>query len=60
MLNERFETHQAGTAEELALCRSLARSIEQVLFQYGNVVPQSVLVNYEKLKSFYERNNLLV
>ena len=49
-----FEVHDRGTTQELYLCRALARTIEQEINQYGNVIPHSVLVEYKKLKAFYE------
>lgn len=49
-----FEIHENGTLEEIRLCRALARSIEQVTKQYGKVVPDDVMVKYNRLKEFYE------
>lgn len=48
-----FETHPRGTAKEITLSRDLAREIEQVTRQYGNVVPENVLNAYYKLKEHY-------
>jgi len=56
-VNSDFEVHQNGTIAEIRLCRALARSIEQVLTQYGEVIPHSVLVEYKRLKAFYESRN---
>lgn len=49
-----FEVHERGTHRELFLSRQLAREIEQVLAQYGNVIPQSVLDKYAQLRSWYD------
>lgn len=49
-----FEVHQIGTANELRLSRALAREIDQVLSQYGQVIPHSVLQAYYKLKEHYD------
>jgi hypothetical protein len=48
-----FEVHPIGTAQEIKLSRDLAREIEQVTRQYGNVVPENVLNAYYKLKEYY-------
>jgi hypothetical protein len=48
-----FEVHEIGTAREIKLSRDLAREIEQVTEQYGNVIPQSVLNAYYKLREHY-------
>lgn len=48
-----FEVHDIGTARELKLSRDLAREIEQVTRQYGNVIPENVLNAYLKLKEYY-------
>lgn len=48
-----FEVHDIGTAREIKLSRDLAREIEQCIRQYGNVVPESVLNAYFKLKEHY-------
>lgn len=51
-----FETHERGTAKELALCRELVKEIEQVTALYGNgIVPHGVFLAYEKMKTFYEK-----
>ena len=49
-----FEVVERGTIQELSLLRGLARSIEDVTAQYGQVVPQSVMQEYNKLKEHYE------
>lgn len=48
-----FEVHDIGTARELKLSRDLAREIDQVTRQYGNVVPENVMNAYLKLKEHY-------
>lgn len=48
-----FEVHDIGTARELKLSRDLAREIDQVTRQYGNVVPENVMNVYLKLKEHY-------
>ena len=53
MSNGDFEVHPIGTSRELFLSRALAREIDQVLRQYGNVVPENVLNAYLKLKELY-------
>ena len=50
-----FEVHARGTATELRLSRALANEIEQVLTQYGNVVPDNVLKAYYALRNEYAR-----
>lgn len=50
-----FETHPRGTAEELRLSRALASSIEQIVTQYGKVIPHDVYEQYLKLKECYEK-----
>ena len=52
-----FEVVERGTVRELELARSLARSIEEVVKQYGQVVPYSVMQEYNKLKAYYESND---
>lgn len=57
-----FETHPRGTTTEIQLSRSLAREIDQVTRQYGDVVPQNVLNAFFKLKEHYalqQESNLL-
>jgi|688.fasta_scaffold921693_2 hypothetical protein len=54
MVND-FETHPVGTAEEIKLSRDLARAIEQIIAQYGLVVPNSVVASYNKLLKHYEK-----
>jgi hypothetical protein len=48
-----FETHPIGTTTEIKLSRQLAAAIEQELQQYGNVIPHSVHVAYNRLYEFY-------
>ena len=48
-----FEVHPRGTAEEIKLSRDLAREIEQITHQYGNVIPENVLNAFYKLKEYY-------
>jgi hypothetical protein len=48
-----FEVHPRGTAREIKLSRDLAREIDQVTRQYGNVVPEDVLNAFYKLKEYY-------
>lgn len=48
-----FETHPRGTTTEIQLSRALAREIDQVTRQYGDVVPQNVLNAFFKLKEHY-------
>ena len=50
-----FEVCEIGTIREIQLSRALAREIEEVLQQYGQVVPQSVLKAYLQLKDHYAR-----
>lgn len=49
-----FEVHELGTHRELFLSRQLAREIESVIAQYGQVVPQSVLDKYIQLRNWYD------
>lgn len=49
-----FEVIERGTIRELELSRNLARAIEQIVNQCGQVVPNSVMQEYYKLKAFYE------
>jgi hypothetical protein len=55
-MTQDFETHPRGTAEELRLSRELARAIDQIIKQYGQVVPQSVVAPYNKLLQHYEKH----
>jgi len=55
MKSNDFEVHSIGTTEELRLSRALAREIEAVVEQYGEVVPKSVLNRYYDLRAFYQR-----
>ena len=55
MVND-FETHPVGTAQEIKLSRDLARAIDQVIKQYGIVVPQSVVSPYNKLLEHYKKD----
>ena len=48
-----FEVHDIGTAREIKLSRDLAREIDQVTRQFGNVVPENVMNAYLKLKEHY-------
>lgn len=48
-----FETHPIGTTKEILLSRALARAIEQELEQWGQVVPNSVYVSYQRLLEHY-------
>jgi hypothetical protein len=50
-----FETHPVGTAEEIKLSRDLARAIEQIIAQYGLVVPNSVVTPYNSLLKHYKK-----
>ena len=54
MVND-YETHPKGTAEEIRLSRELARSIDQIIKQYGIIVPQSVIKPYNKLLEHYQK-----
>jgi hypothetical protein len=55
MKSNDFEVHSIGTTEELRLSRALAREIEAVVEQYGEVVPKSVLNRYYDLRAFYQQ-----
>jgi hypothetical protein len=48
-----FEVHNIGTSRELKLSRDLAQEIDQVLRQYGNVIPENIINAYMKLKEYY-------
>ena len=48
-----FETHPRGTTTEIQLSRALAREIDQITRQYGNVVPENVMNAFLKLKEYY-------
>ncbi len=50
-----FEVHSIGTSTELRLSRALASTIEEVLQQYGEVVPLNVLKAYTELSNFYKK-----
>jgi hypothetical protein len=50
-----FEVHEIGSYTEIKLSRALARTIEQNLIQYGNVMPQDVIKAYHELQKHYQR-----
>lgn len=50
-----FEVHPRGTAEEIRLSRALANAIEQVIHQYGGVVPHNVVLAYNQLMECYAK-----
>lgn len=54
------EADENPTIQEIRLCRKLVASIKQIVDQYGNVVPDSVLNEYKKLKEFYESRNWII
>ena len=54
MIND-YETHPTGTAQEIKLSRDLARAIDQIIKQYGLVVPQSVVTPYNRLLEHYQK-----
>lgn len=50
-----FETHPRGTHAEVVASRALAREIEQMVEQYGNVFPQNVIRAYNNLNEIYKK-----
>ena len=50
-----FEVHEMGSHTEIKLSRALAKTIEQNLIQYGNVMPQDVIKAYHELQKHYQR-----
>jgi hypothetical protein len=44
-----------GSHTEIKLSRALAKTIEQNLIQYGNVMPQDVIKAYHELQKHYQR-----
>jgi hypothetical protein len=48
-----FEVLPIGSIKEIKLSRDLSREIDQVLHQFGNVVPQNVMNAFLKLKDHY-------
>lgn len=48
-----FETHPRGTHAEIVASRALAREIQEVVEQYGNVIPHGVMEAYKKLNDIY-------
>jgi hypothetical protein len=54
-MTQDFETHPVGTGKEIKLSRDLARAVDQVIKQYGLIVPQSVIVPYNKLLEHYKK-----
>jgi len=53
-MNNDFETHDRGTAEEIRLARKLANEIECCIMQ-GGVMPVQVRSVYKELRAFYEK-----
>lgn len=49
-----FEVHEMGSHTEIKLSRALAKTIEQNLIQYGNVMPQDVIMAYHELRKHYQ------
>jgi len=47
-----FEVHEIGAAMEIKLARALAKEITNVLEQYGNVIPQSVIKAHKQLTDY--------
>lgn len=54
MNSDQMELMFPGTSTEIRLSRALAREIEQVTNQYGNVVPNNVMQAYYKLCDHYK------
>ena len=54
-MTQDFETHPVGTAQEIKLSRDLARAVDGIIKQYGIIVPQSVIVPYNKLLEHYKK-----
>lgn len=51
-----FEVHPIGTTTEIRLSRELARSIEQLMEQYGpGIIPESIRQAYNRLYEVYIR-----
>lgn len=50
-----FEVHPRGTSAEIKASRHLANEIEQVMTQYGNVVPENVRLAYLELRQIYTK-----
>lgn len=49
-----FELHEIGSHTEIKLSRALAKTIEQNLIQFGNVMPQDVIKAYHELQKHYQ------
>lgn len=49
-----FEVHEPGSFTEIKLSRALAQTIEQNLIQFGNVMPQDVIIAYHELRKHYQ------
>ena len=49
-----FETHPRGTHAEIVASRALAREIQQIVDQYGSVVPLNVLEAFNRLNEIYK------
>jgi hypothetical protein len=43
-----------GSYTEIKLSRALAKTIEQNLIQFGNVMPQDVIMAYHELRKHYQ------
>jgi hypothetical protein len=54
-MTQDFETHPVGTVKEIKLSRDLARAVDGIIKQYGIIVPQSVIVPYNKLLEHYKK-----